>query len=260
MQRLKQIELSVVRGFENNSFEIYFQPIFSIEKNRFVSAEALARLYDDELGYISPDEFISVAEGNGTINRLGMMIFERTCEFLDKYNPSQYGIENVSINLSPIQSMQKGFIEKLEDIMSKYNISKQMIRFEITESSKSDSMNFFNSFLNQLNRHGFLIYLDDYGSGYSTLSYLTKLPFNTVKIDKSIVWDAMENDRSKKIISNTIHMLNQLKFNIIAEGVENKKQFDMLKKMGCHLIQGYYFCIPLSENDFIEFIKSNNSL
>lgn len=260
MHRLKQIELSIVRGFENNSFEIYFQPIYSIVEKRFVSAEALARLYDDDLGYISPDEFISVAEGNGTINRLGMMIFERTCEFLNRHNPSQFGIENISINLSPIQSMQKGFIEKLEDVMTRNSIPKEMIRFEITESSKSDSMSFFNSFLNQLNRHEFMLYLDDYGSGYSTLSYLTKLPFNTVKIDKSIVWDAEDNDRSKKIISNTIHMLNQLKFNIIAEGVENKKQLLMLEKMGCHLVQGYYFCIPLSENDFMEFIKNNNKL
>jgi len=142
--------------------------------------------------------------------------------------------------------------------MSKYAVTKEMIHFEITESSKSDSMGFFNSFLSQMNKHGFLLYLDDYGSGYSTLSYLTKLPFDTVKIDKSIVWDAEENDRSKKIISNTIQMLNQLNFNIIAEGVENKEQFDMLKEMGCHLIQGFYFCIPLSENDFIEFIKNNN--
>lgn len=258
MHRLKQIELSIVRGFENNSFEIYFQPIFSLEKKKFVSAEALARLYDDDLGYISPDEFISVAEANGTINRLGMMIFERTCQFLNKFNPSQYGIENISINLSPIQSMQKGFIEKLETVMTNFGIPKEMIRFEITESSKSDSMSFFDSFLNQLNRHGFLLYLDDYGSGYSTLSYLTKLPFNTVKIDKSIVWDAEENDRSKKIISNTIHMLNQLQFNIIAEGVENIKQVHMLEEIGCHLVQGYFFCIPLSENDFMEFIKNNN--
>ena len=258
MHRLKQIELAIVRGFKNNSFELYFQPIFSLKEKRFVSAEALARLYDDELGYISPDEFISVAEANGTINNLGKMIIERVCEFLDKFNPQQYGLETISINLSVIQSLQKGFIDSLEEIMSRHNVSKNMIRFEITETYKTDSMGHFDTFLRQMNKHGFLLYLDDYGSGYSTLSYLTKLPFDTIKIDKSIIWDAQENPRSEKIIKNTITMLSQLEFNIIAEGVENTEQLEMLEKMGCNLIQGYFFCIPLSKTDFIEFIKNNN--
>ena len=130
-----------------------------------------------------------------------------------------------------------------------------MIHFEITETVTTNSMSLFQELLNKMSRRGFHLTLDDYGSGYSTLSYIMHLPFNTIKLDKTLIDDACENIRSKTIVDYTINMLQKLQVSIIAEGAEVTAQVDMLERMGCNYIQGFYFSRPLKSNDFITLIK-----
>lgn len=255
MNRSKRIEVALSNAIENYSFDVYYQPIYNIKEKRFTGAEALIRLYDSELGAIPPEEFISVAEKNGSIIEIGRIVLEKACQFIAKNRPDQYGFEFISVNLSVVQCMQNGIIEYLESVLDKYHISKKMIHFEITETVTTNSMSLFQELLNKMSRRGFHLTLDDYGSGYSTLSYIMHLPFNTIKLDKTLIDDACENIRSKTIVDYTINMLQKLQVSIIAEGAEVTAQVDMLERMGCNYIQGFYFSRPLKSNDFITLIK-----
>ncbi len=258
MNRSKRIEIALSNAIDNGSFDVYYQPIYNIKQQRFTSAEALIRLYDTELGAIPPEEFISVAEKNGSVIEIGQIVLEKVCHFISKVKPERYGFEFISVNLSVVQCMQNGIITYLEDTLENYHVSKKMIHFEITETVASNSMALFSDLLNKMSRRGFHLTLDDYGSGYSTLSYIMHLPFSTIKLDKTLIDDACENDRSKCIVDFTINMLQKINVNIIAEGAEVPAQVDMLEKMGCNYIQGFYFSRPLKSDDFIELIRKND--
>lgn len=257
MNRQKRIAITLANAIENGSFEIYYQPIYNIEQKKYTGAEALIRLYDTELGAIPPEEFITVAEKNGTIVEIGKIVLEKVCHFISKVHPEQHGFEFISVNLSVVQCMQNGIIGFLEETLENYHVSKKHIHFEITETSASNSMAMFSDLLNKMSRRGFHITMDDYGSGYSTLSYIMYLPFNTIKLDKTLLDDACKNERSKCIIEYTINMLHKLNVNIIAEGVEDIEQVNMMETMGCNYIQGFYYSRPLSSDDFIELISQS---
>lgn len=240
----------------NKSFEVYFQPIYSIDDGGFSAAEALVRLRDPELGFIPPDEFIPIAEKNGLILEVGDIVFHKVCEFLQSSDVVSLGIHYVEVNLSMVQCMQEDLHKHLKSIMDQYQIPYNMIDFEVTETfSTSDNRILMNN-MSCLIDSGCTFAVDDYGTGFSNTDYLIELPFDLVKLDKSVVWSATDNDKAMKVLEHTAAMIKSLGLKIVAEGVETFEQVLMLRSMGCDFLQGYYFSKPVPPEQYVEFLRN----
>ena len=250
----------IKRAIRNDEFQVYYQPIYSTQKSGFESAEALVRLIDDKLGFISPEEFIPMAEKDGTILAIGDIIFKKVCRFLSSKQAKNLGIHYIEVNLSVVQCMQESLAIQLLEIMGQYGISTDQINLEITETANFDSDEILRKNMNALIQKGITFSMDDYGTGFSTASYLIDLPFKIVKIDKSILWSAMEDERAMVILKHTVDMIKSLDLEIVVEGVENQEMADILTRMGCDYLQGYNFSRPVPEKDYVSFLKDNLSL
>lgn len=247
----------IKRAIHNDEFQVYYQPIYSTKGNGFESAEALVRLIDDDLGFISPEEFIPMAEQEGSILAIGEIIFEKVCKFLSGAQAAALGIHYIEVNLSVVQCMQKSLAMSLLEIMKKYNIASDQINLEITETANFDSDEILRQNMNTLIESGLTFSMDDYGTGFSTASYLIDLPFKLIKIDKSILWAAMEDEKAMVVLKHTVEMIKDLELQIVVEGVENQQMADILIEMGCDYLQGYNFSKPIPERNYVEFLKSH---
>lgn len=255
-QRSAIISHILKSAVRNKSFEVYYQPIYSIEDKTFSAAEALVRLQDSELGFIPPDEFIPIAEQNGLILEVGDIVFHKVCEFLQSGEVRELGIRYVEVNLSMVQCMQEDLHEHLKSIMDRYQIPYHMIDFEVTETfSTSDNRIMMNN-MSCLIDSGCTFAVDDYGTGFSNTDYLIEFPFDLVKLDKSVVWSAADNDKAMKILEHTAAMIKSLGLKIVAEGVETFDQVLMLRSMGCDFLQGYYFSKPVPPEQYIDFLRN----
>ncbi len=257
-QRSTIINHILKSAVRNKSFEVYFQPIYSIDDGAFSAAEALVRLRDPELGFIPPDEFIPIAEQNGLILEVGDIVFRKVCEFLCSPDAEGLGIRYVEVNLSMVQCMQEDLHKHLKDIMDKYRIPYHMIDFEVTETfSTSDNKILMNN-MSRLIDSGCSFAVDDYGTGFSNTDYLIEFPFELVKLDKSVVWSATDNDKAMKVLEHTAAMIKSLGLKIVAEGVETFEQVLMLRSMGCDFLQGYYFSKPIPPEEYVEFMRNSH--
>lgn len=255
-QRSAIISHILKSAVRNKSFEVYFQPIYSIEDKAFSAAEALVRLHDEELGFIPPDEFIPIAEQTGLILEVGDIVFHKVCDFLQSENVQDLGIRYVEVNLSMVQCMQEDLHKHLKSIMDKYQIPYNMIDFEVTETfSTSDNRILMNNMANLIDS-GCTFAVDDYGTGFSNTDYLIEFPFDLVKLDKSVVWAATDNDKAMKVLEHTAAMIKSLGLKIVAEGVETFEQALMLRSIGCDFLQGYYFSKPVPPVEYVEFMKT----
>ena len=253
-QRVFAVEQALDEALRTNSMQIYFQPIYSIEKKRIISAEALARIYDPKLGLLMPDEFIPIAERNGNINRLGEQVFTKVCQFIRSHNMDILGLDYIEVNLSPIQCRRSNTGQRYIEIMNHYNINPSYINLEITETEDYSENEYTYQNIELLSNNGVRFSLDDYGSGYSNLINTITLPFSIIKIDKSIVWAYF--DGQSHILRHLIHHFGRLGKEVIAEGIETQAQRDSLTEMGCHHLQGFLYSKPLQEQDFLSYIKT----
>lgn len=251
----KAIEKAVKLAMDRDTLQVYYQPIYSIEKGRYNSAEALVRLKDENLGFISPEIFIPIAEKNGSIIRMGDMIFEKVCSFVRENDLMNTCIEYIEVNVSVVQCMQVDFVDKMIRTMEKYNIPTSMINLEITETAAINSANILTENMKKLTEAGIAFSLDDYGSGYSTLGYINQLPFKLIKLDKLIIWDAFENEKAGITLKHTVGMLKELEMRIVAEGVETEEQQIGLSKIGCDYLQGWYYSKAVCSEDFLKLIQ-----
>jgi len=254
----KTVEKVVKNAISTDKIMVYYQPIYSIEKKGYNSAEALARLYDEKLGWIPPDVFITIAEKNGLIIELGEMILHKVCNFIQKNELSKTPIEYIEINVSPLQLMQKGFADKMLDIMKQYNVSPNQINVEITETAMLNSFAIVDENLSKLFENKIAISLDDYGSGYATINYINRMPFELIKIDRTIVQDSFKEKKAGITLEHTVSMLNALELDIVAEGVETEEMRDLLVKFGCQYLQGWYYSKAVSETEFMQLITKGN--
>ncbi len=256
-KRASQV-LQVMRtALAENRFAVYYQPIYSVEDDGFKSAEALLRLYDDELGFIPPDEFIPIAEKNGLIMKLGEYVFRETCRFMSENRIWKMGIEYIDVNLSPIQCMQANLHERLVQIMDEYRLEYSRISIEITETMGLMRAKSFRENMTALINKGVRFSLDDYGTGYSNLSTVVDYPFSIVKLDKSMLWSAMKNDKAMTVLRQTIRMMKQLSLELIAEGVETEEQAQLLAYYGCDFFQGFFYAKPQPGEQFLKLLESN---
>jgi len=254
MRYENRILQAMQQALDNGTFRVFYQPIYSTKEKRYNSAEALIRLIDEELGFISPDVFIPMAEKNGMILKIGEFVFRSVCEMMSRERIWERGIDYIEVNLSVVQCMQEDICEMLYGIMDEYDIPYSCINLEVTETAIARDI-LWNT-MERMTVGGVTFSLDDYGTGYSNLTNVLKYPFHIVKLDKSMVWYAMEDERAMCALRYTVAMMQELNKHIVAEGVETREQRDILEELGCHYLQGYYFSKPVPEQDFLQKLEN----
>jgi len=237
---------------ESEQFQVWFQPIYSLEKKRFTYMEALSRLRGTELGDISPVEFVNVAESRGLIERLGFVAFEKVCKFISENRDI---IDAVSINFSVYQMTNPNLIKNVLETIQHFNLKPENIIMEITESIFIDNYALVHDNMVKLSQSGIKFYLDDFGTGYSNLTNVVALPFSTIKLDRSLVLMMEENERGVQLFMNLVNTFKDAGLNILVEGVETNNQNNLVEKAGVNYIQGFLYSRPLSPQDCIEVLN-----
>lgn len=243
------------KAIKDSEFKLYLQPKFNIQGDKPVlaSAEALVRWVHPEYGMISPGIFIPLFEENGLIRRLDYFIWNEVGKAIHRWKKPL----PISINVSRVDLLDENLLNHLMDMIDGNKISIKDVYLEITESAYSDEPEFINRRVAELKEKGFVIEMDDFGSGYSSLGMVTSLPIDVLKIDMSFVKQMLVNPKDKKMVEIIIEIANFLKLKTIAEGVESEEQLQALKQMGCDIVQGYYMSKPIPVDEFEEkYIKS----
>lgn len=243
-------------AIEGRKFKVYYQPIYSTEEERFVSAEALLRLIDDKHGFISPELLVTAAERSGAIHRIGDFVMDEVCRFISGGEFERLGLEYIEVNLSVAQCMAPDLADRIIGTMQNYCVSPDKINLEITETAANYAQNIMMANINKLIEHGVSFSLDDYGTGYSNINRVASLPLKIVKLDKSFV-DLEDNPRMWIILCSTIEMLKGMDMSIVVEGIETHRLLKKFADLECEYIQGYYFSKPVPEDQFVKFIQKS---
>ncbi|MBQ3583726.1 MAG: EAL domain-containing protein, partial [Lachnospiraceae bacterium] len=247
--RDQEIENMMERALRNEEFKVYYQPKYDSTTCELTGAEALVRWYNDEIGMIFPNEFISVFENNGFISELDKYMFEHVCMDIRSWLDEGYNVVPVSVNLSQLQLYNLRFVEEYKEILKKYDIPSEYIQLELTETTLFSKVNSLNKIIDELHKIGFKILMDDFGTGYSSLNMLKNVPVDILKLDKSFVDDIGE-PKGDIVVSTIVSLGQLLNMRIIAEGVETKEQYEFLRDIFCDEIQGYYFSKPIPEGEY----------
>lgn len=255
LERKKVIIELLKKEIKNKGFEVYYQPIFDVNKGKFSRAEALARIKDPNLGTISPLEFIPIAEERGLIFDIGYIILDKTCCFINRLKQENIEIDSISVNFSPLQFEKFDIVDRVEGIIMNNNVSPSKIAIEITESFMFEKSNEIIRKMNKLHAFGINFYLDDFGTGYSNISRVIQLPFNIIKFDKSIVDNCKINNESYVLLKSLTMAFLNANINVLVEGVETFEQKELVIEFS-NFIQGFYYSKPLNEDSLIEFLKS----
>lgn len=258
IRRRLEIERALDHAIAQRTLEVHYQPIWSVAERRVVSAEALVRLRDPELGLVPPDEFISLAEHDGMIRELGAQVFDNVCSFIRRNNLTKLGLKCLEVNVSMYQLMHPDIAEELAGIMEEHDVPIHAINLEVTEGVSLAEAPHAVETLERMRDLGFRLSLDDYGTGYSNLLRLISSTYTNVKIDKAVLWDADEREPTAQLLDYLIRTIRGLGLHVIQEGVETKRQLDRVTQSGCDLIQGYYFSKPLPEADFLRYVQETN--
>lgn len=254
---MRDMDMILDKAFAENRFEVYYQPIYSIDSGKYNSAEALLRLNDDVYGYISPEIFIPAAEENGMIHKIGKFVLEEVCRFIAGEKFKNLGLEYVEVNLSVIQCMSSELSEDVRAVMERYGVSNEQINLEITETAAAYAQTTMMDNINSLTDYGIAFSLDDFGTGYSNMKRIASMPFAIVKLDKTFA-DIDTDDKMMKVVKNTISMVKDMNMKIVVEGVETEESLREFSNLGVDYIQGYYFSRPLPQDKFISEVKRVN--
>ena len=256
-RREEAVEQAIDRAIKNKIFEVYYQPICRTKTQEYVMAEALVRLNDQELGPISPAEFIPISESNGSIIAVGNIVLEKVCQFISNNNLDELGLHSVEVNLSTTQCLQRNFMTVVRDLTAKYKIDRKYLNFEITETASNCEPAIFTDNLAMLRDDGYHLILDDFGSGYANLQRLVTNDFDVIKFDKEMTQRTCDDYKLHEMVEKMQNMFHSMGAKIVAEGVETKEQYEFLKSIGCDYIQGYYFTKALAEDQFIAFVNEH---
>ncbi|MBD7915964.1 EAL domain-containing protein [Clostridium sp. Sa3CUN1] len=251
----KKLENEIKEGILNKEFKAWFQPKYDCNTKEIVGCEALARWYKKDGKVYFPNEFIEISESRGFIKEIDKLLFEDVCMNIKEWKRRGIKVVPVSINVSRAYLNNTEIVYDLREILNKYSISPEYIQIEITESSLVKNEEMLNKIINEMHRCGFQVSLDDFGVGYSSLNSISKLKFDTLKIDKSFV-DAIGTISGNYILKYSIELGKNLGMEVLVEGVENEEQYQFLKKNNCNTIQGYYFSKPLDKNSFEKLLET----
>lgn len=256
MQRIVEVERAIDRALENQSLQVYYQPIYNTKEKKISAAEALVRLFDEKLGEVSPEEFIPIAEKSGKIIKIGSFVVQSVCNFIRQEDIAKRGLHYIEVNLSVVECMQSEMAKQLLKVMEEYKVGVEQINFEITETAAAANLEMLSINMHLLHQQGIKFSLDDYGTGYSNIHYMMDLPFHVIKIDKSILWSSFENKKAMIAMKSSINMIQEMKMQIVAEGVETKEMAEQMIELGCDFLQGYYFSKPVPPEEFISVIQN----
>lgn len=254
----KALERSICDSEDENLFMVY-QPIIDIKKNGIYGFEALARYKDEELGYVPPIEFISIAEEYQLIHQLGLRIMELSFKFANKLVQQGYKNITISFNVSPAQLLADDFLNDIKGLLNKTGANPKNLNMELTETVFVDNYQEINRRLNEIKDLGMRVAIDDFGTGYSSLSREEFLNVDCIKIDKYFSDNLLVENIDKSIISDIISMARKKGHYVIAEGVEHEYQKDYLMQNNCDMIQGYYFSKPVSESLAMEMLSNHKA-
>jgi len=252
----KKLENGFEKALADKKFEVWYQPKFNSHTGKIVGSEALIRWRADDGSLISPGRFIPLFEKNGNIIRLDEYVFREVCRQQKEWQKEGIQILPVSVNISRFSLYYSNVVEKYERIINYYDVNHKYVQIEITESAIIENTVIV-ELIQKFHDAGFDILLDDFGSGYSSLASLNQMPFDTIKLDKSLV-DYVGNENGEKLLKFIVQLVQSLGMKITAEGVEYKEQLDFLENLNCDDIQGFYFSKPLMLADFSAKLTENN--
>ena len=250
----KEYVLRMIRkALEEESFQIYYQPVYDCHGGVFSSAESLLRLFGENGEMIGPAEFIPLAEENGMIDEISWLVLKKVCEFLAEHPDMPIG--TVSINMSIQQLENHLFVQKVREIREKFGVSSDRIRIEITERTMSENPILINRVMGEMEKEGIRFYLDDFGVGYSNLAGVLSLPFEIVKLDASLMRGIKRENKTFEVVRLLVEMIHHAGFQVVAEGIETREQAELAEKLMIDRIQGYYYSRPVPEKDLLAFVN-----
>ena len=252
LKKTDKIESEMETALFNREFKMYIQPKWDIKEDRLYGGEALVRWMKDDGNMIYPSDFVPVFEKNGFIEQLDIFMLESACKLIRDQLDNKQPIYPISVNQSRMLLNDPDYINRITEMLNKYQIPKGYIELEITESMLFSERDKMISILNELKEVEVQLSMDDFGSGYSSLNLLKDFPFDVLKIDKEFFSEATTSESSVWILRMIIEMAEGLGIRVICEGVETKEQIEMLQKIGCRYVQGYYYSKPIPVERFVE--------
>ncbi len=255
VERRVRMESELRGAWDRDELSLVYQPIYRLADNRIVGAEALLRWHHPELGAVSPMVFIDVAEQSGLIEQIGPRVLRAACAAAARWNGIASGeAPFVSVNVSPRQLRSGDLPELVAEVLRETGLAAGRLHLELTETAVIGDEAHASKMLAKLHRAGVKVWLDDFGTGFSGLSHLRRVPVDGVKIDRSFVADLQRNHDDLALTSAIIAMAHSLGIAVVAEGVEKQGQFDLLRERGCDLAQGYWLGYPLNESEFVQLL------
>ncbi|MCR4757654.1 MAG: EAL domain-containing protein [Butyrivibrio sp.] len=254
----KKIDNIVKHALEDKILEVYYQPIYCPEKGKYTTCEALVRLKDPQLGFISPAVFMPVAERNGSVLAIDKFVLDSVCKMITSTGVCDMGVDFIEVNLSIVDCIQTNMADNILSTLQKHGVSTDRINFELTETWEKDITSVVDENIDKLLKAGVKFSMDDFGTGYSNIARISNLPVNVFKLDKSIIQSAFDSETSYMVMLNMIKIIKSLGKEIVAEGAETEEQAKQIMKLGCDYIQGFYYSRPLPADKFIEFIAEHN--
>ena len=242
----------LIENIKNHRFIVYLQPKIDVEDCKMVGAEALIRYQDENGLIITPDKFIPVLEDTYFISKIDYYVFEQVCKNLSAWADQDEPLFTISSNFSRITFMDEGFVKSIEAISDKYQVQREFLEIEITEGANCTDLNTLVTRINQIRNAGFKVAMDDFGVESSNLALLSQVKFDVLKIDKGFVKDIISNKRAQIIIGTMAKMCDEMGIQLIAEGIEDRKQLDLLKEYGVRTVQGFLFSKPISLSEYEE--------
>lgn len=252
----RKIEAFLKSAIEDNKVEVYYQPVYSVNQQKYISLEALSRLHHPSLGNIPCDVFIDMAEKNGMILDLGVSQLHNICRFVKDNQEILNMVDNIKINFSPLQLMKIDYCQKMIEIIKSYDLPCSFFQIEITETVATEYNAILHRVIKVFNDADIRICLDDFGSGYANFNTVLKVPFSTIKLDRSLLFGISDDPKVASFYRNISNSLIDMGYKVVAEGVETKEELDLLKKWGVDFIQGYYFSKPVSSKQILNVIRT----
>ena len=254
MEEVREIQDAI----KNGEFIVYYQPKYHLASKRFISSEALIRWDSKKYGLLDPGKFIEKAENGGLIHELDMFVFKKVCEDLNETKRKGRRVIPVSVNFSLYEFYSPNFIDDLIAIIDENKINPSLVEIEVTESTSQSNPFVSISIMKKLKERGLKILMDDFGVGFSNFKNLKKMPIDTIKIDKSFIDEIVIDSKSREIVKFLISLCKVNGLEVVAEGVDNKEQVEILKKFRCDTIQGFFYSKPLNKNEYEKFLLSND--
>ena len=252
------IEAIMEQALQDEEFEVYFQPKISLETEKVVGSEALVRWNSKKLGFLSPAKFIPVFEKNGFIREIDFYVLDFVCRNIRRGLDIGNSLQTVSVNQSRLHCYDPDYLEKLQALVKKYDIPSNLIEIEITESVLLDDMELVAKLIHSLRARHFEVSIDDFGAGYTSLSFLRNVDVDVIKMDKTLLDDIEINPKKLTMLRYLTEMSHAFGVKVVCEGVETKGQIEKIRSLGCDIVQGYFYARPMSMIDFYKYCKERS--